>query len=137
MLLYTGLKQSYKYQQPIHCCMIKYEVLFACSCFLRSIYVCFYPADLNNVRFSAYRTAMKIRRLQKALCCKCVCMSLMIRAASLPVLTPSAQLTLRDPIKSIVCVFVCEVSSPVSMPHLSCPAHLHACLSFCVVNWSN
>uniref|UniRef100_A0A8C7QQG7 Utrophin n=1 Tax=Oncorhynchus mykiss TaxID=8022 RepID=A0A8C7QQG7_ONCMY len=25
-------------------------------------------ADLNNVRFSAYRTAMKIRRLQKALC---------------------------------------------------------------------
>lgn len=28
-------------------------------------------ADLNNVRFSAYRTAMKLRRLQKALCCKC------------------------------------------------------------------
>lgn len=28
------------------------------------------PADLNNVRFSAYRTAMKLRRLQKALCCK-------------------------------------------------------------------
>ncbi|XP_023774103.1 dystrophin-like, partial [Cyanistes caeruleus] len=27
-------------------------------------------ADLNNVRFSAYRTAMKLRRLQKALCCK-------------------------------------------------------------------
>uniref|UniRef100_A0A8D2JAQ3 Utrophin n=1 Tax=Varanus komodoensis TaxID=61221 RepID=A0A8D2JAQ3_VARKO len=27
-------------------------------------------ADLNNVRFSAYRTAIKIRRLQKALCCK-------------------------------------------------------------------
>ncbi|GAB1294912.1 Utrophin [Apodemus speciosus] len=26
-------------------------------------------ADLNNVRFSAYRTAIKIRRLQKALCC--------------------------------------------------------------------
>ncbi|XP_006748230.1 dystrophin-like, partial [Leptonychotes weddellii] len=26
-------------------------------------------ADLNNVRFSAYRTAMKLRRLQKALCC--------------------------------------------------------------------
>ncbi|XP_073406790.1 dystrophin isoform X8 [Dendrobates tinctorius] len=25
-------------------------------------------ADLNNVRFSAYRTAMKLRRLQKALC---------------------------------------------------------------------
>ncbi|TRY90209.1 hypothetical protein DNTS_026927 [Danionella cerebrum] len=25
-------------------------------------------SDLNNVRFSAYRTAMKIRRLQKALC---------------------------------------------------------------------
>ncbi|KFO21658.1 Dystrophin [Fukomys damarensis] len=33
---------------------------------------CFAPqvprADLNNVRFSAYRTAMKLRRLQKALC---------------------------------------------------------------------
>uniref|UniRef100_A0A671MZL2 Utrophin-like n=1 Tax=Sinocyclocheilus anshuiensis TaxID=1608454 RepID=A0A671MZL2_9TELE len=28
----------------------------------------FFLADLNNVRFSAYRTAMKIRRLQKALC---------------------------------------------------------------------
>ncbi|KAG2468215.1 UTRO protein, partial [Polypterus senegalus] len=28
----------------------------------------FLAADLNNVRFSAYRTAMKIRRLQKALC---------------------------------------------------------------------
>lgn len=28
------------------------------------------PADLNHVRFSAYRTAMKTRRLQKALCCK-------------------------------------------------------------------
>lgn len=27
-------------------------------------------ADLNNVRFSAYRTAMKLRRLQKALCCE-------------------------------------------------------------------
>lgn len=27
-------------------------------------------ADLNNVRFSAYRTAMKLRRLQKALCRK-------------------------------------------------------------------
>ncbi|KAF0046278.1 hypothetical protein F2P81_002807 [Scophthalmus maximus] len=27
--------------------------------------------DLNNVRFSAYRTAMKLRRLQKALCCVC------------------------------------------------------------------
>ncbi|XP_007444344.1 utrophin-like, partial [Python bivittatus] len=25
-------------------------------------------SDLNNVRFSAYRTAIKIRRLQKALC---------------------------------------------------------------------
>lgn len=30
----------------------------------------FFSADLNNVRFSAYRTAMKLRRLQKALCCK-------------------------------------------------------------------
>lgn len=30
-----------------------------------------FAADLNNVRFSAYRTAMKLRRLQKALCCKC------------------------------------------------------------------
>ena len=30
----------------------------------------FPPADLNNVRFSAYRTAMKLRRLQKALCCE-------------------------------------------------------------------
>lgn len=30
------------------------------------------PADLNNVRFSAYRTAMKLRRLQKALCRKYV-----------------------------------------------------------------
>ncbi|KAG8508016.1 Dystrophin [Galemys pyrenaicus] len=28
----------------------------------------FSSADLNNVRFSAYRTAMKLRRLQKALC---------------------------------------------------------------------
>ncbi|RXM36703.1 Utrophin [Acipenser ruthenus] len=28
----------------------------------------FLSTDLNNVRFSAYRTAMKIRRLQKALC---------------------------------------------------------------------
>lgn len=27
-------------------------------------------ADLNNVRFSAYRTAIKIRRLQKTLCCE-------------------------------------------------------------------
>lgn len=26
--------------------------------------------DLNDVRFSAYRTAMKLRRLQKGLCCK-------------------------------------------------------------------
>lgn len=31
---------------------------------------CLPTADLNNVRFSAYRTAMKLRRLQKALCCK-------------------------------------------------------------------
>ena len=29
-----------------------------------------FSADLNNVRFSAYRTAMKLRRLQKALCRK-------------------------------------------------------------------
>ena len=29
-----------------------------------------FPADLNDVRFSAYRTAMKIRTLQKKLCCK-------------------------------------------------------------------
>ena len=29
-----------------------------------------HTADLNNVRFSAYRTAMKLRRLQKALCCE-------------------------------------------------------------------
>uniref|UniRef100_A0A8K9XSP2 Dystrophin n=1 Tax=Oncorhynchus mykiss TaxID=8022 RepID=A0A8K9XSP2_ONCMY len=29
---------------------------------------CVSAADLNNVRFSAYRTAMKLRRLQKALC---------------------------------------------------------------------
>ncbi|KAB0402013.1 hypothetical protein E2I00_005911, partial [Balaenoptera physalus] len=35
------------------------------------------PTDLNNVRFSAYRTAMKLRRLQKALCwsASCVCFS--------------------------------------------------------------
>nr|XP_019960032.1 PREDICTED: dystrophin-like [Paralichthys olivaceus] len=31
-------------------------------------------ADLNNVRFSAYRTAMKLRRLQKALCLDLVSM---------------------------------------------------------------
>ena len=30
----------------------------------------FITADLNDVRFSAYRTAMKIRTLQKKLCCK-------------------------------------------------------------------
>uniref|UniRef100_A0A8C9WAK2 Dystrophin n=1 Tax=Scleropages formosus TaxID=113540 RepID=A0A8C9WAK2_SCLFO len=32
-------------------------------------------ADLNNVRFSAYRTAMKLRRLQKALCLDLLSMS--------------------------------------------------------------
>lgn len=37
----------------------------AFECILFSI-----SADLNNVRFSAYRTAIKIRRLQKALCCE-------------------------------------------------------------------
>lgn len=28
-------------------------------------------ADLNNIKFSAYRTAMKLRRVQKALRCEC------------------------------------------------------------------
>lgn len=28
-------------------------------------------AELRNVRFSAYRTALKSRRVQKALCCEC------------------------------------------------------------------
>lgn len=53
----------------------KHKVLFVLCCLLircqRS--VCFLrlcSGDLNNVRFSAYRTAMKIRRLQKALCRK-------------------------------------------------------------------
>ena len=30
----------------------------------------FFAADLNNIKFSAYRTAMKLRRVQKALRCK-------------------------------------------------------------------
>lgn len=30
----------------------------------------FFSADLNNIKFSAYRTAMKLRRVQKALRCK-------------------------------------------------------------------
>uniref|UniRef100_A0A3Q3IJM2 Dystrophin n=1 Tax=Monopterus albus TaxID=43700 RepID=A0A3Q3IJM2_MONAL len=34
-------------------------------------------ADLNNVRFSAYRTAMKLRRLQKALCLDLLSMPMM------------------------------------------------------------
>lgn len=37
------------------------------------IWVWFFPffaADLNNIKFSAYRTAMKLRRVQKALRCK-------------------------------------------------------------------
>uniref|UniRef100_A0A8C1QGG0 Utrophin n=1 Tax=Cyprinus carpio TaxID=7962 RepID=A0A8C1QGG0_CYPCA len=38
---------------------------FTVSC---QLYFTGLQSDLNNVRFSAYRTAMKIRRLQKALC---------------------------------------------------------------------
>ncbi len=29
-----------------------------------------FSADLNDVRFSAYRTAMKLRTVQKKLCCE-------------------------------------------------------------------
>uniref|UniRef100_A0A8C2D8H9 Dystrophin n=1 Tax=Cyprinus carpio TaxID=7962 RepID=A0A8C2D8H9_CYPCA len=44
-----------------------YHINFCVYFFLYFLF--FFPlADLNNVRFSAYRTAMKIRRLQKALC---------------------------------------------------------------------
>lgn len=32
---------------------------------------CVIAADLNNIKFSAYRTAMKLRRVQKALRCEC------------------------------------------------------------------
>uniref|UniRef100_A0A672KC88 EF-hand domain-containing protein n=1 Tax=Sinocyclocheilus grahami TaxID=75366 RepID=A0A672KC88_SINGR len=37
-------------------------------------------ADLNNVRFSAYRTAMKLRRMQKALCLDLLGMSAVCEA---------------------------------------------------------
>lgn len=68
-------------------------------------------ADLNNVRFSAYRTAMKLRRLQKALCCEygdvCVCCS------STRPRVPSTRGARR--LSSSVCVHMCVYSSlPVS-----------------------
>ena len=28
-------------------------------------------AELNDIRYSAYRTAMKLRTVQKKICCKC------------------------------------------------------------------
>lgn len=31
------------------------------------LFSCVTAADLNNIKFSAYRTAMKLRRVQKAL----------------------------------------------------------------------
>ncbi|XP_061560376.1 utrophin isoform X3 [Phycodurus eques] len=49
-------------------------------------------ADLNNVRFSAYRTAMKIRRLQKALCLDLLDLSVAQNTFSQHKLTNNSQL---------------------------------------------
>ncbi|XP_061667826.1 utrophin isoform X3 [Syngnathoides biaculeatus] len=49
-------------------------------------------ADLNNVRFSAYRTAMKIRRLQKALCLDLLELSVAQNTFSQHKLTDNSQL---------------------------------------------
>lgn len=51
----------------------KYILAIQCNLTNKPAFECvLFPvsADLNNVRFSAYRTAIKIRRLQKALCCE-------------------------------------------------------------------
>lgn len=79
-----------------------------------------FPADLNNVRFSAYRTAMKLRRLQKALCCKC-CPSLSSRwtmflwfswFSPLALVTSSFMWLCHDLFLELpTCVYVCVMST--------------------------
>ncbi|XP_059397183.1 utrophin-like isoform X3 [Carassius carassius] len=63
-------------------------------------------SDLNNVRFSAYRTAMKIRRLQKALCLDLLDLSVaqsMFQQHSLTV--NSQQLTVPEVINCLTSVY--------------------------------
>ena len=48
----------------IYCCGLNLHFLIWVDLFP------FFAADLNNIKFSAYRTAMKLRRVQKALRCK-------------------------------------------------------------------
>uniref|UniRef100_A0A672HW03 Utrophin n=1 Tax=Salarias fasciatus TaxID=181472 RepID=A0A672HW03_SALFA len=63
-------------------------------------------ADLNNVRFSAYRTAMKIRRLQKALCLDLLDLSVAQNTFEQHKLTNNSQLlTVPDVINCLTSIY--------------------------------
>ncbi|XP_028970380.2 LOW QUALITY PROTEIN: dystrophin [Esox lucius] len=63
-------------------------------------------ADLNNVRFSAYRTAMKIRRLQKALCLDLLDLNVAQSTFEQHKLTQNAQLlTVPDVINCLTSIY--------------------------------
>ncbi|XP_063072868.1 dystrophin isoform X2 [Engraulis encrasicolus] len=86
-------------------------------------------ADLNNVRFSAYRTAMKLRRLQKALCLDLLGMSTAVEAFEQQGLRQNEQLV--DVVQLVSCLT--NIYSRLEKQH-STLVNVPLCVDMCL-NW--
>ncbi|XP_062373471.1 dystrophin [Sardina pilchardus] len=86
-------------------------------------------ADLNNVRFSAYRTAMKLRRLQKALCLDLLGMSTAVEAFEQQGLRQNEQLI--DVVQLVSCLT--NIYSRLEKQHSSL-VNVPLCVDMCL-NW--
>ncbi|XP_072514120.1 dystrophin isoform X6 [Salminus brasiliensis] len=86
-------------------------------------------ADLNNVRFSAYRTAMKLRRLQKALCLDLLGMSAACEAFELHNLKQNEQFI--DIMQMINCLT--NIYDRLEQQHSSL-VNVPLCVDMCL-NW--
>ncbi|XP_029306035.1 LOW QUALITY PROTEIN: dystrophin [Cottoperca gobio] len=86
-------------------------------------------ADLNNVRFSAYRTAMKLRRLQKALCLDLLSMQMACEAFDQHGLKQNEQLL--DISQLVTCLTSLYQRLEQSHSHL---VNVPLCVDMCL-NW--
>ncbi|KAF3857322.1 hypothetical protein F7725_009181 [Dissostichus mawsoni] len=86
-------------------------------------------ADLNNVRFSAYRTAMKLRRLQKALCLDLLSMQMACEVFEQHALKQNEQLL--DIAQLVTCLTSLYQRLEQSHSHL---VNVPLCVDMCL-NW--
>uniref|UniRef100_A0A4W5K6T4 WW domain-containing protein n=1 Tax=Hucho hucho TaxID=62062 RepID=A0A4W5K6T4_9TELE len=86
-------------------------------------------ADLNNVRFSAYRTAMKIRRLQKALCLDLLDLNVAQSTFEQHKLTQNAQLLMVPDVIN----YLTSIYDGLELPHKDL-VNVPLCVDMCL-NW--